>query len=104
MITPPCTSTWSSPRPDISVGYSKRGPPLLHNPPQLEGLCVGNLPSLSQEFVVVGVRAAPYYKLRLIGAFAVGRTEARVASDDDLVTLNHHEKALRLFQGRSEEH
>jgi hypothetical protein len=41
---------------------------------------------LSEELMVVGVGAALYYKLRLIGALGVGSIEAERGDDDQVVT------------------
>ena len=58
----------------------------LHDPPELSRLIAGRLPRLSEELMVVGVGAALYYKLRLIGALGVGSIEAERGDDDQVAT------------------
>jgi hypothetical protein len=66
------------------------GPPLatacLDNPPELARLVAGRLPRLSEELMVVGVGAALYYNLRLIGALGVGSIEAERGDNDQVAT------------------
>lgn len=48
--------------------------------------------------MVIGLCPAPYFKLRMIGAFAVGGTKARLAGDDNFVLLHHYEYCMVFFE------
>ena len=67
-------------------GATRPKPTPLHDPPELSRLIAGRLPRLSEELMVVGVGAALYYKLRLIGALGVGSIEAERGDDDQVAT------------------
>jgi hypothetical protein len=70
--------------------------PRSSNPAQLARLVVCRLPCLG-EFVVVCLRTAAHLKLRMIGAFAVCGTKARLASDDDFIASHHYKLAHGFF-------
>ena len=61
------------------------------NPPELAGLIVSGLPSLSHHFMVVRVGAPSDDELRMMRPSAISGTKACVTRDDDFVTSHYDE-------------
>jgi len=62
---------------------------VLHDPPQLTCLVVGELPGASKHHIVVGLRAALQDELRLSGRFVVDGAEIVAGKRDNKLSLPH---------------